>query len=303
VSSNGVSNKGLCDEGVHHEGVHHEGVPHEGVPHEGVPNAKNTKLDSTVASLQDRWGSKAIQRLDQVRRSTEPYISTGFPALDDALSMGGLPGGRICEIVGIPTSGMATIAFQIIAQAQVQAGTAIYIDLGHNFDPDYAANCGLDLNQLVLVRPHDAYQALVILQDFISVGGISILVFDIDQVLLNESKLAKSLTTTLDRIISPLSRTECVLLFLTSLSTTEAPSLADYPKSSILPHYSAVRLFIQRERWLYKQGDIRGYRANVMVAKNKLGPAGKEANISIQFEDPTISKGQINKSTNKGAGL
>jgi recombination protein RecA len=282
-------------------GVSFEGLSNEGVNNEGVSDDKN-KLDTTVAALQDRWGSKAIQRLAQFQSVSVPCISTGFPALDDALTIGGLPGGRICEIVGVPTSGMATIAFRIISQAQVQSGTAIFIDLGQNFDPVYAANCGLDLNQLVLVRPQDAFQALVILQDFIAGGGISVLVFDIDLDLFNEPRLAKSLATTLDRIISPLSRTECVLLFLTSIPPSSAPSAADYPRSFILPHYSAVRLFIRRERWLYKQGDIRGYQANVQVAKNKLGPAGKEANLSIQFDETSTTKSHNNSSTPEGDG-
>jgi hypothetical protein len=76
-------------------------------------------------------------------------------------------------------------------------------------------------------------------------------------------------------------------MFLTSLSSAsrlpDTPSLTGYPNGSIIPHHSAVRLFLQREKWLYKQGDISGYRAQIVVAKNKLGPAGKQVNISIQF--------------------
>lgn len=241
------------------------------------------QLDETVAAIQDRWGSAAVRRLSQVQRGAVPHVPTGFPALDKALVIGGLPLGRISEIVGIPTSGMSTVALKITARAQGQGGIAVYIDPGRNFDPDYAARCGLELNQLVLVHPQDGYQALAILQDFIAGGGIKALVFDVDSTLLKEARLAKALATTLDRLIAPLSRTECVLLFLTSLPTTAHPTLDSYPNTSVLPHHAAVRLFIQRERWLYKQRDIRGYQAQILVVKNKLGPAGNGVGVTIHF--------------------
>jgi recombination protein RecA len=249
-----------------------------------VSSDRKQKLEKTVAILQDRWGSSAVRRLGQVERTTVPHIPTGFPALDEALVIGGLPSGRISEFVGIPTSGMATVALTIAGRAQDQSGTVVYIDVGHNFDPDFAAHCGIDLNRLLLVRPADVSQALHILQDFVASSGIGTLVFDADQSLFREPRPAKTLVTTLDRIIAPLSQTTCLLMFLTSFSSTPSqPSLTGYPNGSIIPHHSSVRLFLKREKWLYKQGDISGYRAQIVVAKNKLGPAGKQVNLSIQF--------------------
>lgn len=258
---------------------------------------RKQKLEETVAVLQDRWGSSAVRRLGQMQKTSVPHVPTGFPALDEALAIGGLPSGRICELVGIPTSGMATVALTIAGRAQDQSGTVVYIDVGHNFDPDFAAHCGLDLDRLLLVRPGDVYQALHILQDFVASSGIGALVFDADQSLFRDPQPAKTLATTLDRIIAPLSQTTCLLMFLTSLSSSlsssppnrladrspSPPSLTGYPNGSIIPHHSAVRLFLQREKWLHKQGDISGYRAQIVVAKNKLGPAGKQVNLSIQF--------------------
>lgn len=263
---------------------------------------KKRNLEETVAALQDRWGAEAVRRLHRDQKSSVAHIPTGFPPLDEALIIGGLPRGRISEFIGVPTSGMATIALKIVANAQegtssgsAQAVGAIYIDPGQTFDPDYAARCGLKLDQLVLVRPYDTRQALDILQDFIMGGGINILIFDIPFALLAESESSQALSTTLGRLISPLSRSYCVLLFLTSLPAQKfiAPLvspeslLAAYPpvagSSNPISHYAAVRLVIQRERWLYKERDIRGYQARVTVIKNKLGPASKRASIAITF--------------------
>jgi recombination protein RecA len=207
--------------------------------------------------------------------------------LDNALAIGGLPSGRITEIVGSPTSGVVTLALTLAARAQELSGSAIYVDLGHNFDPQFATHCGLDLNNLVLVRPKDAFQALSILHDFVAGGAIGALVFDADLAHFGEPQQAKALATTLDRIISPLSQSTCLLLFLTSLDAAgqdeRAPAQNGYPSGSIIPHHSAVRLQVRREKWLYKDGDISGYKAQVVVAKNKLGPAGKQVSLTIRF--------------------
>ena len=248
---------------------------------------KKQKLEETMAELQDRWGSSAVQRLGNVLRSSIPHISTGFDALDEVLSIGGLPSGRISEIVGVPTSGMSTLALMITAHVQKQAGPAVYFDLDSNFDPEFADRCGLDLESLILIRPKDVFQSLHIMHDLVAEGGISLLVFDAAPPLFSESQVAKALATTLDRIIAPLSQKKCALLFLTSLSTsnlrTGRSPKVDYPVGSIIPYHASVRLHIQHEKWLYKDGDISGYSAQITVAKNKLGPAGRRANLSIQF--------------------
>ncbi len=246
---------------------------------------KKRKLETTIAALQNRWGSKAIGRLKADQASAIAHVSTGFPALDDALVIGGLPRGRISEINGIPSSGMATLALRIVANAQAQKNMAFYIDLDQSFDPDYATRCGLTLEQLVLVRPHDVPQALAILQDCILGTEAGILVFDTPFSLLTEAKSAQALATTLGRIIAPLGRTQGVLLFLISLPANSLPDPAGKPVNSTLAHFATVRLFIQRERWTYQQQDINGYQAQVLVAKNKLGPAGKQTGISVVFYD------------------
>ena len=250
-----------------------------------VDSDKKRKLETTIATLQDRWGSKAIGRLPAGRTKAIPHIPTGFPALDEALVIGGLPRGRISEISGIPSSGMATIALKITASAQAQKSMAIYIDLAKNFDPDYAARCGLALEQLVLVHPYDILQALAIAQDFVLGEEGNLLVFDAPFNLLVEPRPAQALTTTLGQLISPLSRTQCLLLFLNSLPANSSPARANDPVNVALAHFATVRLFIQRERWVYHQGDIGGYQAQVLIVKNKLGPAGQQISITITEAD------------------
>jgi recombination protein RecA len=250
-----------------------------------VDSNKKRRLETTITTLQERWGSKAIGRLKVDQIGGIAHVSTGFPALDEALAIGGLPRGRISELNGIPSSGMATIALKLVANAQAQKSMAIYIDLDQSFDPDYATRCGLVLEQLVLVRPHGIPQALAILQDIILGAEADILVFDTPLSLLSETQSAQALATTLGRLIAPLGRAQGVLLFLISLPANSTPDPTGKPVNSTLAHFATVRLFIQRERWTYQQQDINGYQAQVLVTKNKLGPAGKQASIRVVFYD------------------
>lgn len=252
---------------------------------------KERKLETTINALQDRWGSKVIGHWKDTQAGAIPHVPTGFPALDEALVIGGLPRGRISEINGIPSSGMATIALKIMVKAQAQKNLAVYIDLEQSFDPAYAARCGLALEQLVLVRPYTVPQALAILQDFVVGAETNILVFDTPFSLLIESQAAQALATTLGRLIASLGRTQSVLLFLVSLPVDSQPVTAGRPVNSALAHFATIRLFVQRKGWIYKQQDIGGYQALVLVLKNKLGPAGKRASINVVFDDGVSEAG------------
>jgi recombination protein RecA len=245
-----------------------------------MTDEKKEKLELAISAIQKRWGNRIIGRSTQHRPSAFPTISTSFPQLDEALGIGGIPRGRISELVGIPTSGMATLAMKIITQVQEQGGTTVYLDLTRTFDPAYAWRCGVQLSHLTLVHPYTVQQSLSILSDFIINGGIDLLIFDMPLSLQIESRNALKLNATLGRLLAPLSKNDCALLFLTSM-----PPKNDftYPDHATLPYYATLRLLLNKERWLYKQRDVRGYEAQVHIAKNKLHTPGQNVRIGITF--------------------
>lgn len=246
---------------------------------------RRRRLEKTVTDLQVRFGLRAIGR--SPRAAVPPTVSTGFSALDEALGVGGLPLGRLSEIIGIPTSGMATLALKVVAEAQAAESRgdspAVYLDLEKTFDPDYATRCGVDLGRLLVVRPYTVRQGLAMLPDFALDGGFSVVVVDGPLRAPTANETAEMLATTLARIIAPLSRSDCALLFLSSLPPGSAPTPDGYPAQVGLPHYAAVRLLIRRERWLYRQHDIAGYAAQVLVVKNRLGTEGRRVEVAITF--------------------
>jgi len=240
----------------------------------------------TVAAVQRRWGQKALRKLEaSITTARIPYIPTGFPALDQALGIGGLAKGRVSELLGPATSGKTTLALKFLAQAQADGGSVGYVDHARFFDPDYAHRCGVDLSRLLIVSPYDLPEALAMTEALVESSGLSALVFDGQDALWNDADATQLFAAYLDRLAAPLARSGTVALFLHAPLTTGSPGL------SALAHHAAVRLRVVRERWLSRHGDIRGYEVKVEVLKNRLGPAGRAVTITVEFNGTVRGNG------------
>ncbi len=79
-------------------------------------------------------------------------VSTGIAALDAALSDGGLPCGRLTEIVGQRGSGKTTLVREIVAQALADKRWVAYIDAGRTLAPADWASLAAS-GRLWIVRP------------------------------------------------------------------------------------------------------------------------------------------------------
>ncbi len=256
----------------------------EVLPLNSKNKGKQRKLEMTVQTIQKRWGPRAIRKLEaSATKVGIPHLPTAFPSLDRALGIGGIPCGRITEMLGAPTSGTATLALKLMAKAQEDGDTAAYVDLSYTFDPDYAARCGVSLDRLLLIRPHNGREALEITTSIVAEGGTGVVVFDSVPQLLGEPHGSQLMSAALRQLVTRLAESPCALVFLTSLYFGDAASKDNYPSGFALPHYAAVRLLIEKERWIKRRRDVRGYRAKVTVIKNKLAPGGKSATIEITF--------------------
>jgi recombination protein RecA len=257
-----------------------------------VGSNKTRRLEMTVATIQRRWGLTALRRLESSPPAAPiPHVPTSFPALDKALGVGGIPRGKVTEILGYPTSGMSTLALKIVANAQSAGDRAAYIDLGTTFDPDYAVRCGIRLDGLLLVRPANGGEALEIACALIAERAAGVLVFDSASHLRLESHVRRSMSTLMRRLAGGLAGSICAPLFLTQLRLEEVASAGDDYSGLNLPHHAAVRLLIEKEHWLQKRRDVVGYRAKVSVLKNTFGPPGRQVEIEINFHGVVLGNG------------
>jgi recombination protein RecA len=255
----------------------------------GKKGRRKRQLDAAVAAIHRRFGPGALVKGKPARAvdgtSTVPHIPTGFPALDRALGIGGLPRGKLCEMVGPATSGKTTLALKFLAQAQAGKRQVGYIDQALYFDPDYAYRCKVDLSRLVVGTVHDLREALAATEALARNGGLSALVFDALDFLWTDAEATATMAATLNRLPPALARSGMALLVLHESAGGSSPAL------SALAHHAAIRLQVVREKWLQEQDDIRGYEARVEVLKNRLGPAGRSVSLSIEFNGTVQGNG------------
>ena len=243
-----------------------------------MPSGRRRKLDAIVARLQLQYGPEAIRR---AAPAPAPFalLSTTFGELDAALD-GGLPRGRITEIAGPATSGKVTLAAKTLTAAQAERDALVaWLDLPRTCDPDYMHRCGLDLDRLLVVRPHDALDALAITLHLVTSRTLAALVFDGTAQLAQADSAA--VTGSLERLATVVTQTQTAVIFLTE---PQAPSRT-------LAHVAAVRLALRREEWLTRGSDVRGYTGQVEILKHRQGKAGAVVPLRIVFNGTVHGSG------------
>jgi recombination protein RecA len=250
-----------------------------------VESDRTLTLQQIIAAVQRRWGARALRIFGQPTGDTIPVIATGFAELDAALHIGGVPRGRLTELLGTPTSGMTTIALRLIAQAQTGGDIAGYVDLSRTFDAEYAAAIGVDLGALLLVRPPTAADALDLIHAFIASGGIGVLIVDSLALFQSVPRDAALLGQALRKLPGPLAASSCALVALTVLPYSPAMIRSFALGGSLLGHAAAIRLHVARESWLEAEHGLPAWAARVTVLKHRLAPLMGQAQVLICIAD------------------
>lgn len=98
--------------------------------------------------------------LQAARERAGDRLPTADPALERPLG-GGLPRGRLVELVGRRSSGRLSTLLALLAAATSAGENAALVDLGDALDPAAAAAAGIELPRLLWVRPRRLEQALL----------------------------------------------------------------------------------------------------------------------------------------------
>ncbi|MBX7214045.1 MAG: DNA recombination/repair protein RecA [Thermoflexales bacterium] len=241
---------------------------------------KRQRLQYAVDALQARYSVRAAQRgAEWVRAPRVGAISTGFRSLDAITGYAGLPLNAITLLSGPPTSGKHTLAYLCLRQAQVatpRQPLVALIDLPGAADPDYIARCGVELADLLIVRPPTPEAALGALADVLRARQTRAILAD--GLLDGGAGLPARLAT----LASLMQNSRCALLLL----DTPRPGWREWlnaPGRGAAIQQAALHLEARRERWLDYEHSLRGYRAQIRVARSRRGQAGASAAIEIVF--------------------
>jgi len=113
----------------------------------------SNKLEAFFRSFADADQKLDFRLAHETIGEKLPVISTGSFALDDALSSGGLPKGRLIQYYGAPGSGKTLMAMLAIKEAQTEDPSAqqMFIDAEGTFDATWASVLGLDVAKIIIV--------------------------------------------------------------------------------------------------------------------------------------------------------
>jgi recombination protein RecA len=266
---------------------------------EDVP--ESDELTTALGHLSRRFGPGVAERPDSVQPVAA--ISTGSPALDSALGVGGVPRGRITEIYGPDGAGKTTLALSVIAQAQQTGGTACFIDTEHALDLAWAATAGIDLERLVVCRPEHGEQALEVADVLVTSGSLDVLVIDSIAALVPKAEVdgemgdrhagvqANLLSQALRKLCGPIARSGTAVLVTNQLrQRAGTPGTPVYTSGGrALGYYASVRLDLRPLEHIKENGQVLGSRIRVQVTKNKVAPAWQAAELHVLSDKGVVA--------------
>jgi len=191
--------------------------------------AKLKALQLTLDKLDKTYGKGSVMKMGDVVAHDIEVIPSGSLGLDLALGVGGYPRGRVIEIFGPESSGKTTLALHAMAEAQKAGGIAAFIDAEHAFDRFYAANLGVDIDNLIISQPDYGEQALEIADNLISSGAVDIVVIDSVAALTPKSEIegemgdskmglhARLMSQALRKLTATINKTNCTVVFINQL--------------------------------------------------------------------------------------
>lgn len=184
---------------------------------------------------------------------------TGCVQLDDLID--GIPLRSISQIAYRPTAGGMTLILRMIASLQQHGGHVVLVDSGTSFDGGYASDCGVTVDELILVEVQDEGSGLDVLVEVVSSQRVDLLVMNL--------MMWQSLQLDWRKVLPVLWDSSTAVVILTR------PTVA-------LP-VASLHLEIIRQCWLKQSGDIIGCMSQVTVERNRHGITKESVLLPIVF--------------------
>ena len=214
-----------------------------------------------LGQIEKAFGKEAICKLGGGSVKNVEAIPTGALSLDLALGVGGLPRGRVIEIYGPEAGGKTTLSLHVAAQTQKMGGTVAFIDAEHALDPVYAANLGVNVDELLVSQPDSGEQALEIAEKLVRSGAIDLIIVDSVAALVPKAEIegemgdahvglqARLMSQALRKLTSILNKTKTSIIFINQLRQKIGVMFGNpetTPGGLALKFYASVRIDVRR---------------------------------------------------------
>lgn len=267
------------------------------------PAQREPALQQVIERINRQYGKGTIllagEKIAQV-----PVVSTGSLLIDQAIGIGGLPLGRIVEIIAPESAGKTTLCLQTIANAQKKGLETAYIDMEHSLDLGYAKRLGVDTSRMILSQCDYGEQALNIVKTLVESGKLSVIVVDSVSALvprkelegeIGDSTIGKQalMMSQALRILTPLAEKHNTLIIFINQIRIKVGVLYGSPETGsggeALKFFSSVRIDMRKQ--IDKEGG--GTKIKVRIIKNKLAPPFGEAHVYLEWGNGICRTGEI----------
>lgn len=268
-----------------------------------IDSKKEAMLKKIVGDMQKKFGAESVNYLGNNEITTMERLPSQCLAID-AVTGGGYPLGRMIEIFGAASSGKSTACLHAIAEAQraFPDKFCALVDSEYSFDPVYAAQCGVNVSELLVAQPDSGTDGFAILQGFIEAGASLIVVDSVAAMVPREEAeeedfgkstvglQARMMSKALRKLTPVVGRAKCVVIFTNQMRDKIGVMYGDPTTTTggkALEYYSSIRLKFTKLGTIDNgSGDNKekvSVRTRVEAVKNKTFPPFKRKEFIISF--------------------